>query len=88
MLIGDFNVALTEANMAAFCNEYRFLSKQPSCFKDCMSLSCIDLCLRNCPKSIESTLTIETYLSGFHRLTVTVVKVKHENISPKIIQYI
>ena len=86
--MGDFNVALPEANMAAFCNEYRFLSKEPACFKDYMSLSCIDLCLRNCPKSIENTLTIETYLSGFHRLAVTVVKVKHEKVSPKIIQYI
>ena len=39
--MGDFNVALTEANMAAFCNEYKFkpLNKEPTCMKNYMSLT-------------------------------------------------
>ena len=49
--------------------------------------SCIDLFLTNCRKSFESTLTIETSLSDFHKLIVTVLKVKHEKVPPKIIQY-
>ena len=86
--MGDFNVGFTEANMAAFCNEYKrkALNKEPFCFKNNMNPSCIDLFLTNCPKSFESALTMETGLSDFHKLIVTVLKVKHEKVPPKIIQ--
>ena len=75
--------------MAAFCNEYKLkaLNKEPTCFKNNMNPSCIDLFLINCPKSFESALTMETGLSDFHKLIVTVLKVKHEKVPPKIIQY-
>ena len=43
--------------------------------------------LTNCPKSFESTLTIETGISDFYKLLVTVLKVKHEKVPPKVIQY-
>ena len=74
--MGDFNVGFTEANMAAFYNEYKLkaLNKEPTCFKNCISPSCIDLFLTNCPKSFESTLSIETGLLDFHKLTVTVIQ--------------
>ena len=89
LLMGDFNVAFTEANMAAFCNEYKLkaLNKEPTCFKNYMSPSCIDLYLTNCPKSFESTLTIETGLSDFHKLIVTVLTVNGEKVPLKIIHY-
>ena len=38
-------------------------------------------------KSFQSTLTIETGLSDFHKLIVTVLKVKHEKAPPKIMHY-
>ena len=86
ILMGDFNVAFTEANMAAFCNEYKLKAlKEPTCFKSYMSPSCIDLYLTNCPKTFESTLTIESGLSDFHKLIVTVLKVKHMKVLPKIL---
>ena len=89
LLMGNFNVGFTEANMVAFCNEYKLetQNKEPSSFKKYMSPSCIDLFLTNCRKSFESTLTIETGLSDFHKLMVTALKVKHEKIHLKIIQY-
>ena len=39
--MGDLNVAFTEANMAAFCNEYKLkpLNKEPTCVKNYMSLT-------------------------------------------------
>ena len=43
--------------------------------------------LTNCRNSFESALTIETGLSDFHKLIVTVLKVKHEKVPPKIMQY-
>ena len=52
-----------------------------------MSPTCIDLYLTNCPKSFESTLTIETGLSDFYKLIGNVLKVKPEKVPPKIIQY-
>ena len=75
--------------MVALCNEYKLeaLNKEPSCFKNYMSPSFIDLFLTNGRKSFESTLTIETGLSDFRKLIVTVLKVKHEKIHLKIIQY-
>ena len=88
LLIGDFNIAFTEASTAAFCNEYKLkaLNREPTCFKNSMSLSCIDLYLKNRPKRFESSLTIEAVLLDFQKLIVTALKVKHENIAPKIIQ--
>ena len=43
--------------------------------------------LTNCQKTFESTLTIETGLSDFHKLIVTVLEVKHEKVPPNITQY-
>ena len=45
-----------------------------------MSPSCIDLYRINCPKNFESTLAIETGLSDFHKLIVTVLKFRHERL--------
>ena len=75
--------------MAAFCNEYKLkaLNKEPTCFKNFLSPSCKDSYLTNCPKSFKSTLTIETGLSDFYKLTVTVLKVKHEKVPSKTMQY-
>ena len=72
----DFNVAFTEANTLAFCNEYKLkaLNKEPTCFKNYISRSCINLYLTNSPKSSESTLTREIGLCDFHKLIVTVLK--------------
>ena len=52
-----------------------------------MSPSCRDLFSANCRKIFESTLTVETGSSDFHKLAVTLLKIKHEKVSPKIIQY-
>ena len=58
LFVGDISVGFTEANMAALCNEYKLkaLNKEPACFKNYMSPSCIDLCPKNCRKSFQSTL--------------------------------
>ena len=60
------------------------LTKEPSCCKNCMSPSCIDLYLTICPKNFESTLTVETGLSAFNKLIATVLKVKHEKFPLKL----
>ena len=45
----------------------------------------MDFYLINCPKTFESTLTIETGPLDFYKLLVPVLRVKHEKVSPKII---
>ena len=87
--MGDFNIELKEANMTTFCNQYKLktLNEKPTCFKNYTNPSCIDLYLTNCPKSLQSTLTIETGLSDFYKLIVTVFKAKHEKVPSKIRHY-
>ena len=48
--MGDSNAELTEANMTVFWDEYQLkaMNKELTCFKNCMSPSCIDLFLINC----------------------------------------
>ena len=64
--------------MAAFCSEYilKALNKEPNC----LIPSCIVLFLTNSSICLEGTLTIETGLSDFHKLIITVPKVKHEKV--------
>ena len=89
LLMGDFYAGFTEANMSAFCNEYKLkgLNKEPTYFQNNMSPSCMDFFLANYRTSFEITLTIETSLSDFHKLIVTVLKISHDNVPSKIIQY-
>ena len=89
LLIGDFNVEPNEANMKTFCNQYKLksLNKEPASFKNVNEQSCIDLFLTNNSKCFEDCLTLETGLSDFHKLIVTIMKTKHERFPPKIVNY-
>ena len=49
--------------------------------------SCIDLILTNCSRSFQNSCAIETGLSDFHKLVVTVLKTTYKKSKPKIITY-
>ena len=49
--------------------------------------SCIDLILTNNPHSFQNSGVIETGLSDFHRMTVTVSKMFFQKLKPRIINY-
>ena len=76
ILLGDFNVCVDDETMRNFCNSYNLnnLIKQPTCFKNPENPSCIDLILTNKPRFFLSTCVIETGLSDFHRMAVSVLK--------------
>ena len=76
LLMGDFNVNPKELNMKDFCDSYGFKSliKVSACFKNPENPSCIDLKLTNNPLSFQSSGVIETGLSDFHKMIVTVMK--------------
>ena len=75
---GDFNSEMTESAMENFCGTYHLhnLIKDPTCFKNSDKPLCIDLLLTNFPKSFLKSQTLETGLSGFHKLTLTFPKSK------------
>ena len=47
----------------------------------------MDLILTNCPRSFQNSCAIETGLSDFHKLVVTVIKTTYKKSQPKIINY-
>ena len=69
LLLGDFDEA-----MKNFCSSYclNSLIKQPTCFKNPENPSCIDLILTNKTRSFQSACVVETGLSDFHRMTISV----------------
>ena len=73
--------------MKAFCDQYKpkCLNKELTCFKNVNKPSCIDFLLTNNSKRFEDCLTLETGLSDFHKLIVTIMKAKHEDFPPKIV---
>ena len=89
VLIGDFNVSPEESHMETFCESYglKNLCKVPTCYKNPQNPSCIDLILTNSPLSFQSSGVIETGLSDFHKMTVTVMKTTFQKLDPKIIHY-
>ena len=77
----------TDANLKDFCNLYllKNLIKKPTCFKNPENPKTIDLILTNRPRSFCNSDTLETGLSDFHKLTVTVLKTFFKK--PKVISY-
>ena len=75
IIIGDFNSEICEDSKNEFCCLYNLKSlvKLPTCFKNPDHPSCIDLILTNKYRSFQNTSIIETGLSDFHRLTITVI---------------
>ena len=62
--------------MKNICDIYHIknLVKVRTCYKNPLKPSCINLFLTNCSRSIQDTQVIETKLSGFHKIIITVLK--------------
>ena len=76
IVLEDFNVEVENGNIDEFCKNYNFkkLIRVPTCYKNPNNLSGIDLTLTHSQRSFQSFCGIETGLSDFHRMTVTVMK--------------
>ena len=76
LALGDWNSEMTEESMENFCEMYNLenLIKEPTCFKSTENPSSIDIILTNKKLSFQNSMTIETGLSDFHKMTVTVMK--------------
>ena len=88
-MLGDWNSTMQEEGMKNFCDMYNLtnLVKEPTCFKSVENPSSIDVILTNKRHSFQNTLTIETGLSDFHKMTVTVMKRYFKKKEPIVIEY-
>ena len=89
-MIGDFNVTPEESHIETLCESYRLknLIKVPTCHKNPQNPSCIDLILTNSPLSFQSSGVIETGLSDFHKMTVTIMKTTFQKLDHYILHII
>ena len=53
---------------------FKKLAKQPSCIKNSDKASCFDLFMPDLSRSFQDTQAVETGLSGFHKMNITVLK--------------
>ena len=89
IILGDFNCEMKESMLDEFSSLFNLknLVKSSTCFKSKINPTCIDLILTNKTNNFKHTCTIETGLSDFHLLTVTVLKSKFKKAPPKVIKY-
>ena len=89
LLLGDMNAEPNNQTVIDFCQVYscKNLIHEKTCFKNLQNPSCIDLMISNVPKSFQSSVAIETGLSDFHKLTLTIMKVFYKKQKPNIVQY-
>ena len=85
--IGDFNSETSETALRNFSDLFKLknLVLEPIWFKNPGNPSYIDLFLTNCSRSFQEVQIIETSLSDFHKINLTVLKMyftkqKHETI--------
>ena len=89
ILMGDFNAEPSNQHMQDFMELYDLenLIKESTCFKNPQNPSCIDLILSNHPRSFQFSQVLETGLSDFHKMTLTVLKMFYQKPKPNIITY-
>ena len=80
---------MSETSLDKFCQTYDLESivNKPTCFKNPRNPSCIDLVLTSKQERFLKAKTVETGLSGFHKMVVSVFKTSFKKQKPKIVTY-
>ena len=60
---------------------------KPTCYKNPDKPTCIDLILTNCLGTFQNSYVIETGLSDFHKMIVTLMKTYYRKIEPRVLNY-
>ena len=89
IVLGDFNAEVDYNAILSFCDAFDLVNliREPTCYKNPEKPSCIDLILTNKTHSFQKSGVIETGLSDFHRMAVTVTKMTFQKLKPRIINY-
>ena len=87
--LGDYNSEIIEEKIMDFCDTFNLVNliKVPTCYKSVLKPTSIDVILTNRNKSFENSHTIETGISDYHKMTVTVLKTFFKKNKPTIIKY-
>ena len=80
---------MEDSSIKIFCSNFNLTSmiNKPTCYKNPDKPTCINLILTNCPGSFQNSCAIETGLSDFHKMIVTVMKTSYQKIESKVINY-
>ena len=86
LVIGDFNSEPKESALIDFCQPYNMenLINNFTCYKNPNKSTCIDLMFTNKPKD---SSVLETGLSDFHKMTLTVMRAHFVKQTPKVVYY-
>ena len=86
ILLSDFNDEPEEKNMPNSLKTYHLknIVKQKTYFKNPGRPTCIDLIPTNSSRNLQDTFTVETGLSDFHKLVITVLKLYFLKQKPNI----
>ena len=80
---------MEDSSIKIFCSNYNLTStiNKPTCYKNPDKPTCIDLIVTNCHRSFQNSCVIETGLSDFHMMIVTVMKTSYQKIEARVINY-
>ena len=89
LILGDLNSEIKEPIMKDFCDTYNLknLIKDPTCFKNPLNPSSVDVILANKWRSFQNSQVVETGLSDHHKMAITVMKVTVTKQAPIHIKY-
>ena len=87
--MGDINTEPTEKAIKSSCQIHNFknLLDKPKCYKNPSNPSCVDLNIRNKPRSFQNSLMFETVLSNFHKMALKVLKSSFAKQKPRVLNY-
>ena len=89
LLLDDFNAEAENNFFKEFCDlsGMNSLIRVLTCYKNPANPTYIDMMLTNANRSFQNSGTIETGLSGFHKMIITVLKICFQKREAKIINY-
>ena len=89
VILGNFNAGIDDEALQIYVQltNLTVSLKQLTCFKNPENPSSIDLILTNKPRSFQTKCVVETGLSDFHRMIISVLKMDFRKTSPKVINY-
>ncbi|XP_057302848.1 uncharacterized protein LOC130637010 [Hydractinia symbiolongicarpus] len=87
IIMGDFNSHESELSILKTHYNLSNLIDSPTCYKNPANPSCIDHIWVSDKKRFTNSCAIETGLSDWHKLTVTVIKAEMPKKKPRIIKY-
>ena len=90
LLLGDFKAEVENNFVKDFCNIYgmkSFIRVVPTCYKNLANATFIDLFLASCNRSFQVSNTIETGLSDFYKMMVTLLKIYFQKREAKVVNY-